>query len=342
MTALRGSEIDAYLAKPDSRRPIALIYGPDAGLVRERADTLCKAAVEDPSDPFALVRLDDAALLADPSRLVDEANTVPLFGGRRAIRVQGDPRHFTKSLEVLLEAPPRDCLIVIEGGALRPNTGIRGLCEKAGTAVAIACYPDTERDLARLIDMELRDAGLRISRDAQAALLSLLGGDRQASRNELRKLALYAHGKEEVSLDDVIESVADASEFALDPIVDAAFAGRAAEVETSFNKAIAAGTYPGLIISAAQRQAAALHRAAVLIDTGTPAQAAVKRAIPRLHFSREATVAAALKNASSAKLADIIVQLGRAALETRQHAALGGTIARRAMMAIAVNARRRS
>ena len=28
--------------------------------------------------------------------------------------------------------------------------------------------------------------------------MSLLGGDRQASRNELRKLALYAHGKGEV------------------------------------------------------------------------------------------------------------------------------------------------
>ncbi|HBR47195.1 MAG TPA: DNA polymerase III subunit delta, partial [Afipia sp.] len=47
-------------------------------------------------------------------------------------------------------------------------------------AVAIACYADTERDLAKLIDDELRLSNLKIAPDARAALTSLLGGDRQA------------------------------------------------------------------------------------------------------------------------------------------------------------------
>ena len=58
MVALRGRDIDAYLAKPDAGRPIALLYGPDAGLIRERADALIATAVDDPSDPFSLVRID--------------------------------------------------------------------------------------------------------------------------------------------------------------------------------------------------------------------------------------------------------------------------------------------
>jgi DNA polymerase-3 subunit delta len=341
MVALRGREIDAYLAQPDSARPIALIYGADTGLIRERADTLCAAAVEDPSDPFALVRLDDAELAGDAARLVDEAMTVPLFGGRRVLRVRGDPRHFTRAIEVLCESPPRDCLIVIEAGALRPNTGLRGICEKARTAVAIACYPDTARDLAQLIDSEMRAANLRLSRDAHAALTALLGGDRLASRNEIRKLALYAHGQAEVTLDDVLATVSDASDLALDPIVDAAFAGRPAEVETAINKALAAGTYPGLIVGAAQRQAAALHRAALLVEAGSAPQAALERVLPRLHFSRKDLVAAGLNAHGSARLADIIGQLGAAALDLRRQAPLAASIARRALMAIAVNARRR-
>ena len=40
MVALRGKEIDSYLARPDPGRPIILLYGPDAGLVRERAEAL--------------------------------------------------------------------------------------------------------------------------------------------------------------------------------------------------------------------------------------------------------------------------------------------------------------
>ena len=58
VVALRGREIDAFLARPDPGRPIILLYGPDAGLVRERADALLASAVDDPTDPFSLVRLD--------------------------------------------------------------------------------------------------------------------------------------------------------------------------------------------------------------------------------------------------------------------------------------------
>ncbi len=86
MVALRGREIDGFLARPDPKRPIILLYGPDAGLVRERADALMASAVDDPTDPFSLVRLDGDDLAAEPSRLVDEAMTIPMFGGRRAIR----------------------------------------------------------------------------------------------------------------------------------------------------------------------------------------------------------------------------------------------------------------
>ena len=71
MVALRGKDIDAYLARPDPGRPIILLYGPDAGLVRERADALLKSAVDDPDDPFSMVRLHVDELSTSPSRLVD-------------------------------------------------------------------------------------------------------------------------------------------------------------------------------------------------------------------------------------------------------------------------------
>src|SRR6266568_9675057 len=101
MVALRGKEIDAFLARPDPGRPIILLYGPDAGLVRERAEALLASAVDDPGDPFSLVRLDGDELSADPSRLVDEAMTVPLFGGRRAIRVRAGSRSFASGVDTL-------------------------------------------------------------------------------------------------------------------------------------------------------------------------------------------------------------------------------------------------
>src|SRR5437016_1591554 len=315
MVALRGKDIDAFLARPDPGRPIILLYGPDAGLVRERADALMASAVDDPNDPFSLVRLDGDELSAEPSRLVDEAMTVPLFGGRRAIRVRAGSRNFASGVDTLADSPIKDCRIVIEAGELRPESPLRKACERARTAVAIACYPDGERDIARLIDDELRISNLRIAPDARAALTALLGGDRQASRNELRKLALYAHGAGEVTLEDVMAVVSDASELKLDPIVDGAFAGNSAIVEIEFTKAMNAGTYPGVIVSAAQRQAALLHKASLAVEDGAPASVVVESGFPRLHFSRKSIVETALRNLTPARLVLIIDQLSIAALE---------------------------
>jgi DNA polymerase-3 subunit delta len=341
VVALRGREIDAFLARPDPGRPIVLLYGPDAGLVRERADALMASAVDDPGDPFSSVRLDGDELSAEPSRLVDEAMTIPLFGGRRAIRVRAGSRNFASGVEALAESPLKDCRIVIEAGELRPESPLRKACERARTAVAISCYPDGERDLARLIDDELRVGNLKIAPDARATLTALLGGDRQASRNELRKLTLYAHGQAEVTLDDVMAVVSDASELKIDPIVDGAFAGKPALVETEFAKAVVAGTYPGMIISAAQRQAAWLHKSALAVADGTPVSTLLDSGFPRLHFSRKPHVETALHNLSAARLLAIIEQLATAALDMRKQSALAGAIAQRTLMSIAVSAKRR-
>jgi DNA polymerase-3 subunit delta len=341
VVALRGKEIDAFLARPDAGRPIILLYGPDAGLVRERAEALLASAVDDPNDPFSLVRLDGDELSAEPSRLVDEALTIPLFGGRRAIRVRAGSRSFASGVAALADSPLKDCRVVIEAGELRPESPLRKACERAKTAVAIGCYPDTERDLARLIDDELRVSNLRIAPDARAALVSLLGGDRQASRNELKKLTLYAHSNGEVTLDDVMAVVSDASELKLDPIVDGAFAGKAELVESEFAKAMIAGTYPGMIISAAQRHAAWLHKSALAVAEGTPVSTLLEGGFPRLHFSRRPNVEAALRNFSPARLASIIDQLAIAALDMRKQTSLAAVIAQRVLLSIAVNAKRR-
>ncbi len=160
MVALKTGEIDAFVARPDPRRPIALVFGPDAGLVRERVDALVKAAVDDPADPFGLARLDGDALADEPSRLVEEAHTFPLFGGRRAVWVKAGGRNFTAAVEALLAAPPAaDCRVVIEAGDLKRNAPLRAMCEKSAVAAALPCYADGDREITRLIDEEMRGVG---------------------------------------------------------------------------------------------------------------------------------------------------------------------------------------
>ena len=259
MVALKSGDIDSFVARPDPSRAIVLVFGPDAGLVSERVDAIIRASVDDTNDPFALVRLDGDTLASDPARLIDEATTVPLFGGRRAIRVRAGSRNIVPAVEGVLAARLSDCRIVIEAGDLKRGAALRNVCERAKTAVAIPCYADAARDIARLIDEELRAANLTISPEAREALVLLLGGDRRASRAELRKLTLYAHGEERIEIDDVMAVVADASALGLEALVDAAFAGKIVDLEREFAKASVAGTSAVSIVGTALRHVERLH-----------------------------------------------------------------------------------
>jgi DNA polymerase III subunit delta len=338
MVAIKAADVDAFVGRPDPARPIVLVFGPDAGLVSERVNALIKASVDDPNDPFALARLDGEELSAEPSRLVDEAQTIALFGGRRAVWVKTGSRNIAPAVEALLALRACECRVVIEAGDLRRNAPLRTLVERAKTAAALPCYADDERARARLIDDEMRAAGLVLSNDARALLIPLLGGDRAASRSEIGKLALYARGREQVGVEDVTAVVSDASALALDDLVDAAFAGRPADLAAKLAKARVAGSTAGSILFAAQRQVALLHKWRTAIETGAPFS--LDAVQPPPHFRRKTSIEAALKLWSAARLTAAMAELAGAALASRRNAALAETIAERALLSIAANVRR--
>lgn len=345
MVALKANEVEAFVARPDPARPVALVFGPDAGLVSERVTALISKSIDDASDPFALVRLEGDALASDPARLVDEANTIPLFGGRRAIWVKVGSRDISPAMEPLLAGPIKDCRIVIEAGDLRRNSPLRTRCERAREVAVIACYSDGERDLARLIEQEMRAVGLSITADARAALIPLLGGDRRASRNEVQKLALYARGKTTVDLEDVAAVVADASALALDNLLDAVFAGRTAEVEAGFGRALEAAIAPSRIVTTALNQIGQLHRARLSIEAGGSVPDAADQILGKAHFRRKPAVEAALRLWTSARLERAMTQLSEASLDARQlSGAIGGladAAVGRTLLVIAQSARQK-
>src|SRR3546814_21168296 len=82
---------DAFARKPDPAVRAVLVYGPDAGLVRERADLLANSVVPDLQDPFLVAELTGHMLRKDPARPAAEVAAMDVTGGRRVGRVRGAP-----------------------------------------------------------------------------------------------------------------------------------------------------------------------------------------------------------------------------------------------------------
>src|SRR5690606_22080860 len=185
MAQQKAHEVDLWLKRPDPAVRIVLVYGPDRGLVSERAGLFVKQLGLDADDPFSSVRLEASELDAAPGRLNDEAGTVPMFSDRRLIWIKGAGAHRQLADEIKLLAvdPPRDAIIVIEAGDLKKGSPLRSSVETAAAAMALPCYADEGKSLDAVIDDILGREKLAIGPEARHALKASLGGDRLASRS---------------------------------------------------------------------------------------------------------------------------------------------------------------
>jgi DNA polymerase-3 subunit delta len=317
MTAVKAGDVEALIRRgPDPRIAVLLLYGPDTGLVFARAKRLAEAFVSDPSDPFAMVKIDGDTLAQDAGRLADEAGTVGLFGGNRTIWVRAGSRNYAPAVEAVLKTEISQARIVVEAGDLAKSAPLRTLCEKSPKALAIPCYPDDERALADLIERTLQDRGLRIARDARDVLAASLGGDRGASLSEIEKLALYAQGQETVSLDDVEAVGSDVAASVLNTLIDAAFSGRGADVERDYRRFRHEGMDPSVMLGSALRHALTLLSTRL---AGEGQSAGMMAGNWRgLHFRRKATVETQLARWAPPALRHAIQLLQEAVLACRR------------------------
>lgn len=279
-----GARIEKFLKHPDAKVACALVFGPDQGLVRERAEILGRSAVEDLSDPFRVVELSGAALRADPARLADEAAALSFTGGRRLVRVREAGDAVAGIFESFLESSAGGALIVVEAGDLPKRSSLRRVFEEADNAVAIACYPDDERALRAVIAETLKGSDLTIAPEALAVLMERLGGDRSQTRSELEKLVLYVQGHDTVCVDDVLACVGDSVAASLDTVVYAAADGDPVALDRALTRAFLEGVSPVAVLRALARHLERLHLASTVAAGGASPDQAMARLRPPVIF----------------------------------------------------------
>ncbi len=339
MAKLKAHEVDGFLAKSAPGYRIFLVYGPDRGLVSERAKFIAAGTRIPLDDPFSVVRLDASAVNSDPARLADEALTVSMFGADRLVWVKdaGNEKGLIDALKGLTAKTLDSATIIIEADDLKPSSGLRSLCENAPTVMALPCYADDARAIDRLIDTELASASLTISLDARTLLKNSLGGDRLASKSEIQKLVLYCLGQGRIEEADVEAAIGDVSVSTMDELVDAMLGGDPAKVDEAFARINQRGTSVQSILSTVNRQLSGLMEQRFGMDRdGKTAAAAVASARPPVFFARKPLVEKILGSTPTAVFLRYLERIQTTVLESRKNAELGSAICHRTLLSIAL------
>lgn len=336
---LPAQRLGAFLKAPDAGIRAALIYGPDHGLVRERADILARAICPDLHDAFRVTEMDASSLSGDAARLRDEAASMSLVGGRRLVRIRGaDDGAGTVFDKFFKDAPPGDAFLVVEAGDLGARSSLRRAFEGAKAGAAIACYLDGPREIGELAREMLGARKIKITSGAMQYITAHLGGDRQVSRRELEKLALFAGDGGTISEDEAIAAIGDSAELSIDDVVFAAADGDAAQLERCLNRAFGEGAQPVTLLRAELRHFQRLHLAGSRLQAGVGEEEAL-RLRPPLFFKLADRFKRQLRLWPPIRAAAVLRGLNDAEAQAKTTGLPAETICRAALLTIARSAK---
>ncbi len=317
--------IAAVLADPGQMRVI-LLYGEDAGLVRERAAGLVKTVLGPDPDPFCLAELTGKDAI---EKLEEEATSLALSGGRRVVRVRDAGNALAGALDATLKTK-FSALLVLEAGALAARDKLRVLAERAADVAAIACYPDEGRALEDVIRDGLAGFGVKVEPDALHWLAAHMGADRAITRQEVEKLALYVGQGGTATMADAEACAGDATKLSLDDALFAATAGDVAGADRALRLAIGEGAMPVQVIRAAIRHMQRLHEARL---SGLPPGEAAEKM--RIFFRRKPAFLRALGLWPTAGLTAALAALGEAERACKRTGAADEAIVQQTILTIA-------
>ena len=338
MVAVKAGQANQFLKSPPLMLTGALFYGSDPGLVSERSQRLGKLLAERENPAGEVLRLDDTDLEEDTGRLAVELNTRPMFSGRKIIRAIAGRRIATALLKPLLTGGRPEGILIVEAGNLKADDALRALFESGTETAAIACFPDNDIDLERLVTEVLAPSGSTFEAGARELLLSRLGTDRALSRAEVEKLALFTLGRKAITIEDVETIVGDASELGLEKIAEAAALGDGKRAIADYGRAIASGESAQGIIVITQRYFLRLHRVRAGIDGGRSLDDALKSLRPPLHFKARDAFTAQCRMWTRGGLDQALKRIAETAKSARLNSNLEDTLGERLLLALSAMA----
>jgi len=281
---LTARDSAAFLKAPDRQCAGVLLYGPDAGLIRERSRAIAALILGAQADPLNRVDLTAEQVKSDPALLRDELSALSLMGGRRLVVLQGAGDKLSGAIESAFDGLSTTTYLIVEAEELAASSSLRGLFEKHAQLAALPCYHDEGRGLEDTLRASLAAHGLSATGDAMHYLLAHLGNDRGITRSEIEKLALYLGEERQVSLPIAMLLVGHNASESMEDICHAVACGNARETHALLARLMHEGTQPVAILRSLLRHFQRLDIARAHIASGMQAEQALAALRPPVFF----------------------------------------------------------
>ena len=281
-------QINALIPQLKKEFSAALVFGTDNAGVQEVAKQIQKIIIPE-AGPFSVVSLTPSDLKNNSSRVLEEANTPDLMGGRRLIWLKEATATHADIMVDFVEDCQTDAFLLMTADNLTKSAALRAESEADPRILVIACYPPEAQDLRRIIQTFAKEAGFDFSSEAIDYLIQNTDNNTLILKNELSKIALWNADKKPISL-GIVQQLVGTGTVNDDTLIQAVANRQAERMLFAINALLAQAENPVTLIRLIAKYFSDLLKGVDKLETGENPADIAKKILKPAQFRLEESV----------------------------------------------------
>ena len=308
-------QINALADKLKSEFSAALVFGTDTTGVLETAKQIQNIVIPE-AGPFSVITLSPADLKTAPNRVLEEANTPDLMGGRRLIWLKESSSQHADIMSEFVDKCQTDAFLLMTAENLTKSAALRAESESNPRVLVIACYPPEIMDLRRIIMDFARIHEFDFTPEAVDYLIQNTDNNTLILKNELNKIELWNQDKKRITLDS-IQQLVGVGTVNVDTLIQAVANKQTEKMLSSLNALLAQGENPVTLVRQIARYFSNLLKGVDKLEHGETTLEVAKKILKPAQFRLEESVAEQLRSWAKADLLRAYHDLSNAEIQMK-------------------------
>ena len=281
-------QLPALATRLQSEFNAALVFGTDNTGVQEVGKSIQNILIPKPG-PFSIISLTPQDLKNNPNRILEEANTPDLIGGKRLIWLKETTAQHADIMSEFIEKCQTDAFLLMTAENLTKSSALRVESEAHPSILVIACYPPEMMDLQRIIQTFAREAGFDFTKEAIDYLIQNTDNNTLILKNELTKIQLWNQDKKQITL-EMIQNLVGTGTVNADTLIQALANHQLKKALFALNALLAQGENPVTLLRQVARYFEALLKGVDKLANGESTAEIAKKILKPAQFRLEESV----------------------------------------------------
>ena len=201
-----------------------LLYGENLGLKKDIKNYVI-GEIKKEYKSLEIISLYEDEILENEDTFFNLIFSNSLFSEKKIITVYETSDKIFKNINEVYEKYSEDVYLIFFSDVLEKKSKLRNFFEVNKKSICIPCYPDNEKDLRTIAQLELKKNNITLSNEILNFLIEKSNLDRNNLRNEIEKIKSYSLNKKTIELGEIKSLINFSGDYKSDLLVNECLCG---------------------------------------------------------------------------------------------------------------------